>query len=47
MKLYIHLVEVPMEGIMCQIFYLGPSFNFMQCRKWGMKKCLKVTRFFK
>ena len=36
-----------MEGTVSEIFYLGPSFDFMQCRKWGMKKRLKVPRFFK
>ena len=31
---------------MSQIFNLGPSFYFMNCRKLGLEKSLKVTPFF-
>ena len=33
------LVEGHSEGTVSQIFYLGPSFYFMKCRKLGCKKC--------
>ena len=33
------------EGTVSQIFYLGPSFYFMQSGKTSFKKLQKVTRF--
>ena len=42
-----HVDEGYMEGSMSQIFYLGPSFYFMESRKKSFKKLPKVTRFFK
>ena len=32
------VVEVPIEGTMSQIFYLGPSFYLMKSRKLSCKK---------
>ena len=46
MKLYMLILDYIMEGTVSQIFDLGPSFYFMKCRKKGLKKSLKVTRFF-
>ena len=37
--------EIEMEGIMSQNFDLGPSFNFIKCRKLHLKKIQKVTQF--
>ena len=37
-KIYLLSIETIMEGTVSQIFYLGPSFYFMQCRKLYMKK---------
>ena len=45
MKIYLLNIETIMEGTVSQIFDLGPSFYFMQCRKLDMKKWQKVTRF--
>ena len=45
MKIYLLIIDTIMEGSMSQIFHLGPSFYFMQCRKWHEQKLLKVTRF--
>ena len=42
-----HVDECYLEGTMSQIFYLGPSFYFMQSRKKSFKNCPKVTVFFK
>ena len=34
----IHVDEGQLEGSVSQIFYLGPSFNFMKSRKKSFKK---------
>ena len=39
------IVEGHSEGSVSQIFYLGPSFYFMKCRKLSCKKSQKVSRF--
>ena len=36
-----------MEGTVSQIFFIGPSFYFIEFRKKSFKNVEKVTRFFK
>ena len=40
------LLKVAFEGSVSQIFYLGPSFNFMLCRKKILNKYTKSYTFF-
>ena len=35
-----------MQGILSQIFNLGPSFDFIECRTFVLKKVQKITCFF-
>ena len=37
-KFHIHIKNIYMEGTVSQIFYLSPSFNFMNSRKIIMEK---------
>ena len=39
------VLHVVSEGSVSQIFYLGPSFHFVLCRKIYFGKIPKVTRF--
>ena len=39
------VLKVCSEGRVSQIFYLGPRFYFMSCRKKYIKNMTKVTRF--
>ena len=41
--MYIH--ECHIEGMLSQIFDIGPSFKIMEYRKKSFKKCQKVTHF--
>ena len=46
MKFYLLILEYVMEGTVSQIFYLGPSFYFMKCRKIKFEKFTKSYPFF-
>ena len=45
MKFSVNTDEILIKGRVSQIFYLGPSFFFMKCRKLGGKFFPKVSRF--
>ena len=38
MKFDMCILEIQMKGSVSQNFDLGPSFNFMKCRKLSFKK---------
>ena len=43
MTICIHIAKTHMEGSLSQIFYLGFSFHFMECRRLEFEKNTKKT----
>ena len=46
MKFYILILHIVIEGTVSQNFDLGPSFHFIDSRKWFYKKIIKSYLFF-
>ena len=44
-KFVVCTLEVWMQGSVSRTFYLDPSFDFIECRNFVLKKIQKVTRF--